>query len=650
MMDMGEDNRYGALPGILKIIFLSLTTVGILMSIFYLFSIRVAGRVLMEVTYYYLFIGIYGACCFLILPSRKKLKRVPWYDYLAAVLIFGIGIYFALHDYEISQLGWSSPDQFNFVLALIYCIMLLEAGRRIAGPYFLAVNLIVGLYPLVAEHMPGILYGKGFTINGIVGRNIFGYDGMIGLPSMVVAKILLGFLIFAGILIASGAGKFFLDLSLALLGRFRGGPAKVAVLASGFFGSLSGNPLANIVGTGCVTIPAMKRMGFSPTYAGAIEACASSGGNIMPPVMGATAFIMAGFLGVDYSIIIIVALVPSILYYFGLVMQVDAYAARSGLKGLPREELPTLMSTLKRGWPFAAILIFLVWGLVYMKWSIYTPYYASALMIPLSFSSRETRLTGKKLIDAVAMTGKLITQTTAVMYPLSFILVGIVSTGISGAFTSTLVSVTGGNIFLILIVGVIACYILGMAGLVAPAYIFLALSMAPAAIKAADLNELAVHMFIIYYSILGGITPPVAPGAFVAATISTASPMKTAFTCMRLGVVLYFIPFFFVFNPSLILQGTLMEAVYLFIFCLVGISFIAAGLEGYMLKVGILPAWSRLFMILAGFLIAFPEWNTTFIGAALAVFLLAIMFLRKRRVGEKNATILVSGTPPSIHD
>jgi TRAP-type uncharacterized transport system fused permease subunit len=218
------------------------------------------------------------------------------------------------------------------------------------------------------------------------------------------------------------------------------------------------------------------------------------------------------------------------------------------------------------------------------------------------------------------------------MFPLCFILVGLVSTGISGAFTHTLISATGGNIFIILIVGVIASYILGMAGLVVPAYIFLALSMAPAALKAAELNELAVHMFILYYAILGGITPPVAPGAFIAATISAASPMKTAFTCMRLGVVLYFIPFFFVFNPSLVLQGTYFEGAYLFIFCLVGITFIAAGLEGYLVNVGIAPNWARPFLILAGFLIAFPELKTTIIGAAFGVIVLAAIILRRKRM------------------
>lgn len=631
-IEQSEDSRYENLPTYLKVIFIFLTTAGVILSVFYLFSIRVSGLIIRQLIYFYLFMGAFIPCSFLILPARKKDRTIPWYDLLAAIAGFVIAIYFCFYEYEIRELGWSQPpDRFRFYLALIYCILLLEAGRRLAGVVFLAVNVVIGLYPLIAEYMPGIFYGKSFPLSGIVGRNIFGYDGVIGLPCKVVAELLLGFLIFAAILIASGAGTFFLNLSLSILGKFRGGPAKVAVLSSAFFGSLSGNPLANIVGTGSVTIPTMKRMGFSPTYAGAIEACASSGGILMPPIMGAVAFVMAGFLGVDYSIIILIAVIPSFLYFYGLLIQVDAYAARTGSKGLPKEEIPSFKGTIKKGWPFVVILVFLIWGLVYMKWSLYTPYYASALMIVLSYASRETRLTSKKMIDSIVMIGKLISQTCAALLPMCFVLIGVVSTGISGAFTSTLIYATGGNIILILLVGVLACYILGMAGLVVPAYIFLALSMAPAAIKAANLNELAVHIFIIYYALIGGITPPVAPGAFVAAALAGARPMKTAVTCMRLGVVLYFIPFFFVFNPSLVLQGPLLESIYLFAFCLAGITLIASGLEGYMLKVGILPFWARPLLILAGFLIAFPEWNTTFIGAALGAFVIALILMRRKR-------------------
>ena len=256
-------------------------------------------------------------------------------------------------------------------------------------------------------------------------------------------------------------------------------------------------------------------------------------------------------------------------------------------------------------------------------------------MVVLSYANKDTRLTPKKMVDSIATIGKLICQTCAAMLPMTFVLVGVVSTGISGAFTSSLIHATGGNVFLILIVGVFASYILGMAGLVVPAYLFLALSMAPAAIKAGDLNVLAVHMFIVYYALIGGITPPVAPGAFVAATLSGSRPMATAFTSARLGIVLYFIPFFFVFNPALIFQGPLIESAYLIVFCLVGIMLIAGALEGYLMLVGILPIWSRAILGLAGFFIAFPEWKTSLAGAIIGILtIMAVYTTREKKVAS----------------
>ena len=629
-----ETDRYASLPSYLKVIFLLLTIFGLCIAVFYLFSLRVGDFFLYQVEYYYLFIGTFLACAFLILPMRKKDRGIPWYDLLAAAFSFGLAVYFYSNSWDIGQIGWIPPTPYNFVLALIYCLLLLEASRRIAGSVYLAVCLIIGLYPLFAGHMPGVLFGISLSPFEIVGKNIFGWDGMLGMPAWILGGILVPFLLFAGVLIASGVGDFFLDLSLALLGRFRGGPAKVAVLSSGFFGSLSGGPMANIVATGSITIPVMKRLGYPAYYAGAIEAAASTGGMVMPPIMGVAAFVMAAFLGVDYGVIVIVSAIPAILYYFGLLMQVDAYAATTGLRGLPREELPPLRKTLKQGWTFVIVLVFLIWGLVYMKWSIYTPFYATVLMFFLSFRSRKTMMTPKKIAETITTVGKLIAQVTAMILTLCFLLVGLTSTGVSSAFTQVILHVSGANVFVILLVAMSLCYLLGLVGITLPAYIFLVVSMVPAAIKVGGLNEFALHLFIVYYTTLSMLTPPVAPSAFVAAALAGASPMKTAFQSMRLGIVSYFIPFFFVFNPSLILQGSHLEAAYLFVLCLLGILLIAAGLEGYLVKVGTVKLWARPLLIAAGSLIAFPEWNTTFIGAALAAFVIAIILMRKKRATE----------------
>ena len=629
--DLGA-SRYENLPNYVKAIFFVFTTAALSLSTLYLFNVRLGGVPLYVVSYYYLFVALFLFCTFIIVPARTKDRtRVPWYDFVIAALAFGIGFYFFLQGKEIGETGWRILSPAIFTIAFIYCLLVLEAGRRMAGSIYLAVCLLAGLYPLIAAYMPGVLRGLGYTLPEIVSKNIFTCEGMLGMPLQIMAGLMVGFLIFAGFLMGSGAARVFLNLATALLGTTRGGPAKVAVVSSGFFASLSGSGLANIVSTGSFTIPAMKRMGYPPHYAGAIEATASSGGPLMPPVMGAIAFIMAAFLGVDYGTIVVAAAIPAILYYFGLLLQVDAYAARVGLEGLPREELPSLKQALKEAWPFIFVLLFLVWGLVYMKLSIQTPFYATGLLILLSFRSRETMMTPKRFYEAIVITGKLIAQGLAIILPILFILAGLVTTGVAPAFTSLLLTAGGENVFLILIVGVIACYILGMAGLIIPAYIFLAVGMAPTVVQTAGLNELAVHLFIIYYAGLAAITPPIAPGAFIASTMAGASPMKTAFTSMRLAVVIYFIPFFFVFNPSLILQGPIFDAVYLFALCLLGIVFIAAGLEGYLLKVGRVELWARPLLIVAGVLIGFPEWNTTFIGAALAAVVIAMMLIRRKR-------------------
>jgi TRAP transporter 4TM/12TM fusion protein len=636
-----EVGRYESMPKPLKVLFLIFTTIGIGLFIYYMLGFSFRGFIFRSVEYYYLLYALYASSIFLILPARKKDKnRVPWYDIVFATLSLGIFLYFFSNAWRISEIGWvPPPSTLALALASIFCLLALESGRRMGGLPFFIVCLIAASYPLFADHMPGVFYGVSFSFDHMVGFYAFGGDAVLGLPAQIMGEILIGFLIFAGMLIASGAGDFFLKLALCLLGRFRGGPAKVAVLASGLFGSLSGSPVSNVVATGSVTIPAMKRMGYPAHYAGAIEGCASTGGTIMPPVMGTIAFIMAIMTGIDYGTIIVAAFIPAFLYYFGLMIQVDAYAARVGLKGLPQEELPSLKETLKRGWVFIVVLVFLIWGFVYMRWSAVTPIYASGLMFILSFASKETMMTPRRIVKVITMIGNLITQTMAIILPLCFIIGGLVVTGMISAFTAEMVALGGGNVFTLLLMGVVACYLLGMAGLGGIAYIFLAVTLAPAIIKIAELNVVAVHLFIIYYAIMASITPPVAVTTFVAAAVAGSPPLKTTVTAMRLGIVLYFIPFFFVFKPALVLQGSGLETLYLFALCLLGILILAGGLEGYLVKVGRLTVWQRPLLVAAGFLIAFPGWITTLIGAALAALVIAIILIRKRTTMPKQTTI-----------
>jgi len=631
--------RYDNLPKPLKAIIIILTIFGIAIFVLHVFDWRIPGWVLNNAKYYYLIYACFSTCVFLTLPMRKTEShktKIPWYDLVFAALVLCVCVYFSTKSLTVARLGWQSVPVYDIVLATTLGIMALEGGRRIAGIPFTIICLIVGVYPTFAQYMPGFLYGFGFSFPDLIAAFAFGKQGMLGLPAEVMGEILIGFLVFAGIMLASGAGNFFLNFALALMGRFRGGPAKVAVLSSGFFGSITGAPMANVVATGSLTIPAMKRLGYPAHYAAAIEAVASTGGVIMPPVMGTIAFIMTILTDIPYSFIISAAIIPAVLYYYGLLVQVDAYAAKAGLKGFPRADIPPLLNTFKEGWPFIAALALLLYGLVGADWEALAPIYASGLMLLLSFTSRKTMMTPRRIIGALATIGNLITYTIAVLLPMGFIMLGLNVTGTLTALTGQIALLGGANVAVALLIAVAVCYLLGMAGITVIPYIVLAVIAVPPLVVTTGLNLLALHMFLMYYLLTAWITPPVAISAFVAAALAGAPPMKTGWLSMRLAVVLYFVPFFFVFNPALILEGPVWETIYLFALCLVGIWILASGLEGYLLKVGRLSLWSRPLLAAGGFLIAFPDWKTTIIGVALTAAVIAIIMIRKKPAASEQ--------------
>jgi TRAP transporter 4TM/12TM fusion protein len=639
-----ETTRYPKFNKPMQIYLMACTIIGVGAAVIHIFDIPFFDYQMVDIAYFYLIFAMFGAPVFLFLKARKADRlRIPWYDIVLTCLAFALPMFYFFNSWWIDRVGWVPPKTpVQFITAAVYVLLILEMGRRIAGWVFLGVCVVFGIYPMVADFMPGILWGKSYTIPWALSMYIYSPVGILGLPGQIMGNLLLGFLLFAAVLVATGAGEFFLNLAVALLGKYRGGPAKISVMSSAFFGTISGSAAANVVADGCFTIPTMKKCGYPAHYAGAIEACASTGGIIMPPVMGAIAFIMAAFISVPYAVVAISAVIPAILYYYGLLMGADAYAAKAGLKGLPHDELPSAKLTLKEGWPFLIAITFLTWGLLYMTWEMRAPFYASVMMILLSFTSRRTMLNWTKLVNLIAAIGKLISQAMAMILPLGIIIAGLTSTGSIIAVTNAIIQVGGENTFLLLLLGFIACYVMGMAGLGTPAYIFLAITMAPAVIKAGGLNQIAVHLFIVYISILSLISLPVAAAAFLGAAIAGSPPMKTSLTAMRLGIVVYFVPFFFVYNPALILQGnSLWESFYLFVFCLIGVTLIAGSLEGYIWGIGKIPGWARLVLIGAGFLIGAPFWLTTVIGSSIAI--PVVVFLRLRR--KPKPPITVSSAP-----
>jgi TRAP transporter 4TM/12TM fusion protein len=634
----GNITRYGRLPVLLKGFFFAITTFGLALSIYMIFGLRIGDFVFLDAAYFYLLFACFLPGVFLILPARKKDKdkHIPVYDILAAVLMFGISVFFALNAWEITQVGWSHPSGLILVAGIIWLLLSVESARRGGGAILATLCLLFGIYPLVSVYMPSVFFGPSQSFQSLISFHVFNASGLPGLMAKVLGYYLVGFLLFSGMLIAFGCGEFFINLATALMGKYRGGPAKVSILASMLFGTLSGSSVSNVVATGTFTIPIMKRIGYPPEYAGAIEACASTGGMLMPPIMGTVVFMMAAMLEIEYRAIMVAAVIPAVLYYFGLLVQSDIFAAKIKMRGLLPEECPNLKKVLKNGWSFLFVIVFLIWGLMYMQWEMKTPYYTCLLMMAISFLNREKMMTPKRLIEVITSAGRLITQLSAILLPVGLILSGLQATGVGFSLASELVNLGGGNIFLVLLFGMIACYILGMAGMITPAYIFLSVSMAPAAIKLAGLNEMATHFFIVYYAVLAGITPPVAMAAFIGAAIAGSKPMKTAFVAARMGFVIYIIPFFFIFNPSLILQGSLIETLYLVAFCLVGLTIFAFGLEGYIYRVGRINLLERLLMIFAGFLIAFPNTKSTIAGVIIALVAAIIIWAIRRGASYKT--------------
>ncbi|MCK9274259.1 MAG: TRAP transporter fused permease subunit [Syntrophales bacterium] len=637
------------LPFPLQIVFYIFTLLSVLIAVDFFFSLGLLGFYFTEYQYYYILIALLMPFVYLLLPASKTAQSyIPWYDYFAAATIFSIAFYFST-QYEPIQWGyWTmNPPLLSLILGTVLIVLTMESARRTGGTAFLIVCIVLSIVPLISHQLPGVLNAPRFEFKILVGHVAFDSEGFLGLPMKVIGGTLFGFLIFAGILIRTGAGAFFLDMANILGGRSRGGPAKVAVIGSAFFGSLSGSSMANIAGTGSVTIPAMKRYGYPNYYAGAVEACASTGGVLMPPVMGAVVFVMVTMTQIPYATILVAALIPSILFYLGLLIQIDGFAAKNGLKGVTREQLPRFWPVFKNGWHFIFVLIFLVWGLLVMRWEVLTPFYASALLfLIIVIMFKKTGFNLGALLSILEGIGGLLVYTIGIILPLAPVVAALLITGLAPSFTAGILNLSGGIPFITLLLGFIACYILGMTGLLVSAYLFLAMGLAPA-LEATGFNVLGVHLFIIYYAMLSIITPPVAAGAFLAANIANAKPMQTAVQAMRLGVVIYVIPFFFVYEPALILQeGTVWQISFHIATAVLGVLLIASSLEGYLIGIGKLKVFSRILIGIIGFLIAMPSTAGVLLSFVLAIPIVTLWVIDKRKIRDNSDTGTERSTSP----
>ncbi|MEA1080295.1 TRAP transporter permease [Marinobacter qingdaonensis] len=592
------------------------TVVLTLLTLDYLFNLQLINVVTqVESQFFYCVVTLMLPLVYLLWPMNRfaPKDRVPWYDAALFVATAGICGFFVINAEPILDRGWeyAAPD-YAMVMSFLLWGVIIEAVRRAGGLPIATIVGIASLYPIFADLVPGPIQGFPSSPEQTAIYHAMSRESVMGIPLQAFANLVIGFLLFGVALQQTGGGKFFINLAFALLGHVRGGPAKVAVFSSGLMGSMSGSVITNVLTTGVLSIPAMRRVGFGRSYAAGVEACASTGGVLMPPVMGATAFIMAAFLNVPYGTIALAAAVPSVLYFLGLFIQIDAYAARHDLKGLPAEELPSIRQTLKEGWYFIFVFALLIWLLFFLRQEATAPFYATALLLVINQILPYQRWGWQQVKDFFSSSGKLFAELIAILAGVGLLVGALSVTGLSGTIANDLIFLAGGNTLVLLLMGALTSFILGIGMTVTAAYIFLAVALAPALINGGGMDPLAVHLFILYWGMLSFITPPVALGAFAAATVAGSRPMETGVQAMRLGSVIYFIPFLFVLNPALIFQGSWSDILVVITQAIAGVLLIAGSMQGYLLGVGNLThsrhlQWPiRLALVAGGLLLAIP--------------------------------------------
>lgn len=628
----GWRRRGERLGGAAYVLVLVLSALGLILVVNQTFYLGLAGFRPISTQYYYLLIALFLAIAFLMFPGRARdAGRIPAIDWLLSAASLAAGGFLAVEAETMIGQGWDIlAPTLPAAVSGVFTLLALEAVRRAGGLPLFVICAVFGAYPLFAGVMPGFLWGMSFSLAETVSAQVMGAEGVLGIPMRVVADLLVGFIVFGVVLASTGGGEFFMGFATALMGRSRGGPAKVAIISSGLFGSLSGSVISNVVTTGTITIPTMRRCGYPPAYAAAVEASASTGGALMPPVMGAVAFIMASFLNTSYSTIMVAATVPAVLFYAALVLQADAYAARNGLKGLAAEDIPPLREVMRKGWYYGIGLFVLVYLLVFGGQEARAPYYVSLVILACVALFDRTQVSLPRLLDLLVEVGKNVAHLVAILAGVGLIVGALSITGVGNAFSRELIQYAGTSVPLLLILGAATSFVLGMGMTVSACYVFLAIVLAPA-LTQLDLSPLAVHLFILYWGMLSYITPPVAIAAVAAAHIAGAKPLKTGFMAVRLALVVFVLPFIFVVNPALILEGPPGEIVVAVATTSVAVWLLAAGFERYLYGVGPLSRLQAVVVLAAAASLMVPGHRTDLIGVVLIGGLYALHFLTKRR-------------------
>ncbi|MDF2626901.1 MAG: transporter, fusion protein [Symbiobacteriaceae bacterium] len=567
---------------------------------------------------------------FILYPARRGDLRnhVPWYDALLAVVGLAACFYQVIfYEDLILRSGINTP--LDFIVGSITVFMVLEATRRVAGWPMVIVAATFLAYALFGGVLPGLFSHRGYSVTRLLEQTSLGIEGIFGVPLGVSATVIFVYLLFAQFLEKTGIRQLFIDVAMALTGWSPGGPAKVAVISSALEGTISGSSIANTAGSGSFTIPMMKKIGYRPEFAAAVEASASTGGQIMPPIMGAAAFVMVEFLNIPYIEIAKAAAIPALLYFTGVFIMVHFEARRTGLKGLPRETLPKLKDViLKKGYLFIPlILIFYLMDVGYSpsKAAIY------AMVVAWAFGmlKKETRMGPKEILKTFEEAARAALPVIAACATAG-IIVGVVSlTGIGLKLSANLVDMAGGSTMIALIFTMIASLVLGMGIPTTANYIVQATMAAPALIKL-GLAPISAHLFVFYFGILADITPPVALAVYTGAAIARSDPWKTGIEAVKLALAAFLVPFIFAFSPSLVLvDATPLGIIQMVITSVTGMVALGAGVSGFWSTK--LQWWERLLLPLAGILLIDPGLLTDLIGAGIVVVVFVSQFMRNRK-------------------
>ena len=588
---------------------------------------------MVNIKHHAIHVGLVLVLGFALYPAFKKSSRktIVWYDWICIALSAVMPFYVFYRYMDWISTGFR-PTTMDMVMGVALILLVLECSRRISGPALSILSIIFLLYGHYGRSFPGVFRHRGYAWDRIVSYLTTDISGIYGSSVKVSATFIVLFIIFGEVMNKCGMGQFFNDIANALAGHTKGGPAKVAVLASGFLGSINGSAVANVVTTGAFTIPLMKKTGYSKEFAGAVEATASVGGQLLPPIMGAAAFVMAETLGVKYPVIIKAAVLPALIYYLGIIIQVQMRATKDNLHGIPKDQLPRAKQVLKdQGHlliPIAFLLYMLIWS---GKTVIMGAFWTIMVTIIVAEFRTNSRMSFKDICDAF-VAGAKSTVSVAIACACVGIIVGVCGqTGFALNVAATIISIGQESIFLTLLFTMVTCMILGMGLPSIPSYLITATIAAPALVEL-GVPAIAAHMFCFYFAMFANLTPPVALASFAAAGLSGGNPMKTGIASVKLALAGFIIPYMFVYNQKLMLENVgFIDGIQVIITSCVGVTLIAAAVEGYLygkmhIVLRILSFGSALLLIDSGTV-------TDLMGVA---GLIVIIIIQKFFVSKKN--------------